>query len=90
MAIARPESSLMLCKSVSSAAAVLSGDRPTKTAASAPFLLQTYCMQKSTFSEVPWQAACYSTGQGYRLLGLGRSEQSLLQKAAQNLHKEQH
>ena len=63
MAIARPESSLMLCKSVSSAATVLSGDRPTKTAASAPFLLHTYCMQKPDFSEVPRHAAYNSLGQ---------------------------
>ena len=85
MAIARPESSLMLCKSVSNAATVLSGDTPTKIAASAPFLLQTYCMQRQTFSKVPQQAACHSTRQCCTLLELGNSEQFAMKEALQHL-----
>ena len=79
--------------SVNSAATVLSGDRPTKTAASAPFLLHTYCTQKPNFSEVPRQAAsaaCYSTRQYCNLLELGRSEQSALKRQHSICIKEQH
>ncbi len=47
MAIARPDNSLMLCKSVNMAAIVLKGHRPTNKDPGAPFLAHTYCTKHS-------------------------------------------
>ena len=47
MAIARPDNSRMLCKSVNMAAIVLKGHKPTSMDPGAPFLAHTYCTKQA-------------------------------------------